>query len=106
MPEVVHVSLGKYGFFDLRADASEVSAGEVIFYVTNYGSITHEMIVVKTDLSKADFDSAVAAGQTWNEGDFDVRGGIEDLPKKRTGRIALDLEEGNYILTCNLPGHT
>jgi uncharacterized cupredoxin-like copper-binding protein len=80
-----------------------VPSGKVLFLVTNAGKLTHELVVLKTDLA-ADMLSL----------DPDAPGKVvEDLHMGETGDIEggrfngleLTLGPGHYVILCNELGH-
>jgi uncharacterized cupredoxin-like copper-binding protein len=84
-------------------DRYTVRAGKVLFLVTNAGKLTHELVVLKTDMT-ADMLTA----------NPDVPGKvIEDLHMGETGDIdggrfnglELTLGPGHYVILCNELGH-
>ncbi len=85
---------------------SSVPAGKVTFELVNQGKITHEMVLVKTDLPakglapRADDPSTMdtaAAGQ--------VPGEIQNVAAGAAKTEALTLTPGRYLLVCNQAGH-
>lgn len=79
-------------------------AGDVTFTVTNYGTIQHEFLVIKSDY---------LAGQIPFNGDkFDeAEKGVENLGETGefdaglTKSVTVKLTPGRYQLVCNIPGH-
>jgi hypothetical protein len=79
-------------------------AGDVTFTVTNYGTIQHEFLVIKSDY---------LAGQIPFNGDkFDEEEkGVENLGETGefdpglTKAVTVKLAPGHYQLVCNIPGH-
>lgn len=84
-------------------DKAEVTAGSVVFEVTNDGPAdVHEFVVIKTDLAPGalpvDADGVVdEAG-----GGMTVIGEIEDVAVGGSGTVTLDLAAGSYVLLCNI----
>ena len=94
---------------DLREYAVHVTghvaqAGDVTFTVTNYGTIQHEFLVIKSDY---------LAGQIPFNGDkFDEEEkGVENVGETGefdpglTKTVTVKLTPGHYQLVCNIPGH-
>lgn len=82
-----------------------VPAGEVVFDVTNDGAATHEFVVFKTDLAPADLPMT-EDGRADEEGTGVKHiGEIEDVTPGSTKSFSLQLDPGNYVVVCNLPGH-
>jgi len=95
---------GTLNEWTVETDATTAKAGEVIFTVTNEGTIGHEFLVVKTD---------IAPGQIPLDGDhfaeptdgLEVIDEIGEFAKGTTEILTLNLEPGTYQLVCNLPDH-
>jgi uncharacterized cupredoxin-like copper-binding protein len=91
--------------FDIKLDETSAAAGQVAFEVDNEGPSTHEFVVVKTDLAPDKLP-------TDENGDVDEEGDgitavdeIEDIAKGDSPKLEVDLEAGDYVVFCNLPGH-
>ena len=88
----------------VKTDATTAKAGEVVFTITNDGTIGHEFLVVKTD---------IASGEIPLDGDhfaeptdgIEVIDEIGEFAKGTTESLTLNLDAGNYQLVCNLPDH-
>jgi hypothetical protein len=90
--------------WDVQVDRDSIGAGEVVFSMTNEGSIVHEFVVVKTEIAdgKIPLD-----GDRFDEGADGVEpvGEIEDIVVGSTSELSVILTSGTYQLVCNLPGH-
>jgi uncharacterized cupredoxin-like copper-binding protein len=91
--------------FAITLDATTAKPGSVTFDVTNQGPSTHEFVVFKTDL---------AADQlpTTDEGTVDEKAAgledvdeVEDIASGASQTLTANLDPGNYVVICNLPGH-
>lgn len=89
----------------ITLDESSAPAGDVTFDVTNDAEQTHEFVVFKTDLAEDQLPTNI-------DGDVDEEGDgvthidkIEDIEAGTTKSLTVSLEEGNYVVLCNLPGH-
>jgi uncharacterized cupredoxin-like copper-binding protein len=98
----VGVTLADYS---VTPDESSAPAGDVTFDITNDAEQTHEFVVFKTDLAEDQLP-------TNEDGDIDEEGEgvehideIEDVAGGTTQSLTVNLEAGNYVLICNLPGH-
>jgi hypothetical protein len=88
----------------LTADTHKVHAGPVRFTTANLGTITHEFVVVRTDIPD---------GQIPIEGDrfSEDAPGVSspgEIPEFGPGTVAqtvIDLEPGLYQLVCNIEKH-
>ncbi|HEY8657359.1 MAG TPA: cupredoxin domain-containing protein [Candidatus Limnocylindria bacterium] len=84
-------------------DRSSVPAGDVMFKITNAGSIPHEFAVLKTDLAADKLPANPdKAGKVLEDGNV---GEVEDIAVKETKDLSLNLKPGSYVLICNLPAH-
>ena len=92
----IKVSLAEWS---VRASRSKAKAGKVVFTVTNIGTVTHEMVVIRT----AELASRLAhGGEASEEGSA---GEVSDLDPGQTKTVSLNLQRGHYALICNEPGH-
>lgn len=88
--------------FSVTLDAASAPAGLVTFRVKNNGTVTHEFLVIKTDL-------APDALPTEDNGSYQEDGPgtelLNEIPGMNPGQtktLALTLEAGNYVLICNM----
>jgi uncharacterized cupredoxin-like copper-binding protein len=95
---------GSMNEWTIKTDASTAKAGEVVFTVTNDGTIGHEFLVVKTDIAVGDIPLDGDHFAEPGEG-IDVVDEIGEFAKGTTETLTLNLEPGNYQLVCNLPDH-
>ncbi len=96
----VGVSLGGSSEFALTATPAKIAAGKVTFRVRNDGSITHELVVVRTDMAAGALASG--GGRADETGSAGESG---DLTAGASANLSLNLPAGHYVLLCNLPGH-
>jgi uncharacterized cupredoxin-like copper-binding protein len=80
-------------------------AGTVTFTMTNYGTITHEMLIVKTDIAPGQI--AIGADGRFNEDDpaSKVVDEISEYEPGTSVTKSFDLAPGRYQLVCNIPNH-
>jgi uncharacterized cupredoxin-like copper-binding protein len=87
----------------IALQTNSVPAGPTIFDVTNAGTVTHELVVIRTDLA---FDKLPAnpeeAGKVEEDGSLGESG---DITAARSSSFLLTLSPGKYVLICNEPGH-
>lgn len=92
--------------FSITLDANSADAGEVTFDVTNEADQTHEFVVLKTDIAEDQLPTD-DAGDVDEAGDpgIELVDEIEDIEGGAAPSLTVNLEAGNYVLICNLPGH-
>lgn len=88
--------------FAVTVEPSSVESGEVTFSVENVGAVTHEIVVLATDLDESDLPTA-------EDGSVDEEGEgitpideIEDIEAGASGSLTVNLDPGNYVLFCNV----
>ncbi|MGI9116733.1 MAG: sulfocyanin-like copper-binding protein [Gaiellales bacterium] len=96
----VSVALASSTPFSLVPTVGSVKAGPTRFVVSNYGTMTHEMVVVKTDKTP---QQLMEPNGTANESTS--VGEAADLAPGEIKEVTIDLKPGKYVLLCNLPGH-
>jgi uncharacterized cupredoxin-like copper-binding protein len=88
--------------FSVSVDPASVDSSETTFSVENVGSVTHEFVVVKTDLDDADLPTA-EDGSVDEEGEgIEPIDEIEDIEADGSGELTVDLDPGGYVLFCNV----
>jgi uncharacterized cupredoxin-like copper-binding protein len=99
-PEVVRVVERD---FHITVVHGRLTAGEVLFRVTNRGPDEHEFIVVRADRGLP----LRPDGITLDEEALgkNIIGSIEPVPAGRTNTLRLALTTGRYELVCNMFGH-
>jgi uncharacterized cupredoxin-like copper-binding protein len=86
--------------FSVSPTATVGAAGHLTFRVHNAGSITHELVIVKTPRAAADLPlKAGRAVENVNVGE------TGDMQPAATKSVSVNLAPGHYALICNLPGH-
>jgi uncharacterized cupredoxin-like copper-binding protein len=91
--------------FAITLDTTTAKAGSVTFDITNQGPSTHEFVVLKSDLPADQLP-------TTDEGTVDEKAEgledvdeVEDLAAGSSQTLTANLDPGNYVVICNLPGH-
>jgi uncharacterized cupredoxin-like copper-binding protein len=97
----VDVSLHDFGIHTAVAQASGPS---IVFHVHNTSPVTHEFVVVRTDLAAGELPLA-SDGLSVDEDALKSEGEISDVDAGTTGSLALHLPPGHYVFFCNLEGH-
>jgi uncharacterized cupredoxin-like copper-binding protein len=90
--------------FSISPSTQTIGTGEVLLRASNLAPITHEFIVVRTDLP-ADRLPIGPDGLSVNEDWLSSMGEIEETPPGWTGMLSLTLPPGHYVFFCNLEGH-
>lgn len=92
--------------YSITLEESSAPAGEVTFDVTNEAEQVHEFVVLSTDLA-ADQLPTDENGDVDEEGDpsISVVDEIEDVEGGSEQSLTVNLDAGDYVLLCNLPGH-
>jgi uncharacterized cupredoxin-like copper-binding protein len=100
------------GAMRLRADQGTVKQGTMSFFVTNNGSVTHELVVLPLPQSQI-----VGTQPIGGDGKIDETGSLgeasntcgqgsgEGILPGASGWVTVTLPSGRYELICNLPGH-
>lgn len=78
-------------------------AGQVTFDVKNAGTVTHELVVIRTDVVPSAIP--LRATDKTKADETGSLGELEDLAPGATASLTLDLKPGRYALICNEPGH-
>jgi mono/diheme cytochrome c family protein/plastocyanin len=88
--------------WSVTAGQPSVEADGVTFNVTNGGAVTHELVVIRSDLAA---DMLPVDGGEVDESALDVVGHIPEFSGGTSESVTLDLTPGNYVLICNIPAH-
>jgi len=87
----------------ISVDRQSIPAGTVNFLVSNRGTVTHELVVLRTSLPAdtipADMGEPGKVSELWNIAE------TGDIAAGRFTGFAVVLPVGNYVLICNEPGH-
>ena len=75
--------------------------GTVTFHVRNVGEITHQFLVIRTDLPHAQLPR-LEDGSGADESQLDIVGRIDEIEPGDEEQTTIDVESGNYVLICNL----
>ena len=90
--------------FNITPTEQTVPAGDVVFHVANRAPVTHEFVVVRTDLP-ADALPIGPDGLSVNEDWLSSMGELDEVTAGDTGVLPLNLPPGRYVFFCNLEGH-
>ena len=102
-PKNVKVSEKSYS---LDMASNSFKAGQITFSITNDATDqAHEFVIFKTDLPEDQLPLN-------SDGDVDENGQgvshideVEDIQPGETKELSVNLEPGNYVAICNMPGH-
>ena len=96
----------KEGEWYIKISADRHTAGEVVFDLSNRGTIGHEFLVVKSDKTAKELLELVdPATNRIDEELLDVIDEQGEYDAATTAELTLTLPEGNYVVMCNLEGH-
>lgn len=92
--------------FKIGLSTDHVAAGDVVFGLQNQGPTVHELVVARTDLP-ADELPIGPDGLSVDEDTPKIRvlGEDEHVQLTEQGLLELALEQGHYVVFCNLEGH-
>ena len=89
--------------FHITTVHGRVTAGRVVFRVTNRGPDEHEFIVVRTDGGLPLRPDGITLDEDALE--KSIVGSIEPAPAGHTNILRVSLHRGRYALVCNMYGH-
>jgi len=91
--------------YAIHVTSQIAKAGKITFTMTNYGTITHEMLIVKTDIAPGQI--TIGADGRFNEDDpaSKVVDEISEYEPGKSVTKSFDLAPGKYQLVCNIPSH-
>jgi uncharacterized cupredoxin-like copper-binding protein len=92
--------------FKIELSATSAAAGPVTFSITNSGTVVHEFVVAKTDLTSDKLPVDSSKGEV-NEDDPSLTAvdEVEDIAVGANETLSVDLPAGHYVLFCNVTGH-
>jgi len=90
--------------FSISLGEDSVAAGDVTFHITNEGPSVHEFVVFQTNLAP---DSLPVKDGVVNEDaqQLTLVDEQEDIDANTTADLTVNLDAGDYVVICNLPGH-
>ncbi len=84
----------------IELSRSRVPAGPVSLQVENQGTMIHEIEVFVGEGTDLPVSNNVA-----DTSGMELIDEVEDIAPGLTPTLDLDLDPGNYVIICNLPGH-
>ena len=94
---IVRVTLRE---FTLVPSPRRIAAGRVTFVVRNAGTITHELVVIRTNTAPRKL--RVRGARASERGRI---GEVSSIAPGKTKRLTLNLTAGKLVLICNISGH-
>ncbi|HEY2777772.1 MAG TPA: hypothetical protein VGI77_07685 [Gaiellaceae bacterium] len=89
--------------FHISVVHGHLTAGTVVFRVTNRGPDEHEFIVVRADHGLPMRPDGITLDEHALE--KNIAGSIEPAPAGQTNTLRVTLKSGRYALVCNMFGH-
>ena len=85
---------------------NKIKAGQITFHVTNIDSAdTHSFIILKTDLDPGALPLDSSNNVYLTAQDLARIDGIDQLAPDAVQDLIVNLQPGNYVAICHLPGH-
>ena len=100
-----HTATATVGEFRIALDTARLAAGQETLSIRNDGKITHEFVVVRTDLAPDALPTGADGGVDEEATDVTHVDEVEDIAAGSTGSLSVSLPAGTYVVFCNLPGH-
>ena len=90
--------------FKIESSTSVSSDTAVLFRIENLAPVTHEFVIVRTDLPP-DRLPIGSDGLSVNEDQLRPAGEIGEVESGTSETLAIRLAPGRYVFFCNLEGH-
>ncbi len=87
--------------FVIRPDVTRAKPGTVVFKVRNEGEITHQFVVIRSDLPISELPRR-ENNQGVDEDQLEIAGKIESIATGQEAELSVPVEEGKYVLICNI----
>jgi uncharacterized cupredoxin-like copper-binding protein len=84
----------------ITLDRQEIPSGRVSFEISNEGTLLHEFEVFVGTAADLEIVKNVA-----DTSGMDLVEEVEDIAPGTSITLDVDLDPGNYVIICNLPGH-
>ena len=88
--------------YTITPQTTTSSEGSIRFVVQNSGTVTHEFLVIDTDLAPGALPTNPDGSYDENAGATVVVDEIEDVAPGATETLHVDLAPGHYVLICNM----
>ena len=89
----------------VETTSARALAGDVTFAITNFGTMKHEFLVVKTDFEPGKIPLTSESRFDEEADGLEVIDEIPEFEVKTTGLLTVKLDPGKYQLLCNIAGH-
>ncbi len=90
----------------LDPEVDSVSAGSVTFNADNIGAITHELVILRTDIAPDALPALGDGSADYTAEGIEVVAQFLDIGSGLSDSGAVDLATGSYVLICNLVDDT
>jgi hypothetical protein len=87
--------------FVIAPEKTRARPGTVVFKVNNAGEITHQFLVIRSDLPIAQLPRKPGEGGV-DETQIDIIGRIDSIPAAESAEVTVPVETGKYVMICNL----
>lgn len=88
--------------FSVSPDHTTVPAGTVNFHVTNAGTVDHEFLVIRTDLSAGALPTNADGSYAENGTGTTLVDELDAIAPGQGRDLSVDLTKGDYVLICNM----
>ena len=85
--------------------ASTVKAGTATFTISNSGTIPHELLIFKSNLTPSAYPTDAAGGIIEEGGGVALVSDGDNVDPGSSQSRTVDLAAGTYLFVCNIPGH-
>jgi len=99
VPTLVNVGLQE---FTVTPATDSAPAGCVTFLVANAGTVSHEFLVIRTDLAPNALPTNSDGSYQENGPGTELIDEIAEISPAGTAELTLLLESGDYVLICNM----
>ena len=96
---------GSVSEWAVHTTANRAYSGDVTFAITNFGTITHEFLVVKTDIEPGKLPLTSENRFSEDFSGLEVVDEIAEYDVNTTGLLKVNMAPGKYQLVCNIAGH-
>jgi uncharacterized cupredoxin-like copper-binding protein len=100
-----HTATATVPEFKITLDSAKLAPGSDSFSIKNAGAITHEFVIVRTDLAADALPIGADGGVDEKEAATTHVDETEGITAGGTGSLTVSLPVGQYVVFCNLPGH-